>query len=73
MSWNRLTTFSVFAPSSRLFHCVKSSVTLTMPDESNTLIVLILKMLRNNLVDKVRPPSKETEQIFVTEKTKNPC
>lgn len=63
MSWNRLTTFSVFAPSSRLSHCVKSSVTLTMTDDkSNTLIVLIQKILRNNLVDKDRPQFVPNQQ-----------
>lgn len=31
------------------------------------------KILRNNLVDKVRPQPKETERVFVVRKTKNPC
>ncbi|MEC0985939.1 hypothetical protein [Bacillus safensis] len=29
--------------------------------------------LKNNLADKVRPQTKETEQTFVVRKTKNPC
>ncbi|MBG9826041.1 hypothetical protein ABE33_10390 [Bacillus safensis] len=38
--------------------------------EFNTLIILILKILRNNLADKVRPQPKEIEQTFVVKKQK---
>lgn len=31
------------------------------------------QLKNNNLADKVRPQSKEKEQIFVVKKTKNPC